>query len=179
MPDWLKIMFMITSTVIAIIVAVVLIYANKSSNCLLRKHLWNNRKNSKIDLTEFELRAINKPQGIPTSHPLTHRSTANSCHSLAQRQSSQLPTTSCDQSGSPFLYCSSKGKTDVHNEHLLKVKESSKMKMPATPGTVMNFLEDVGLDFHKYDKFKHAKEGFLIPHDLTKYFLIKPSECIL
>ena len=48
MPDWLKIMLTVTSTVIAIIVIAVLIYAEKSGNCLLRKHLWSNRYNKKL-----------------------------------------------------------------------------------------------------------------------------------
>ena len=37
MPDWLKIMLTFTSTVLAIIVIVVLIYTKKSSNCLCGK----------------------------------------------------------------------------------------------------------------------------------------------
>ena len=45
MPDWLKTMLTITSTVIAIIVVVVVTYAKKSGNCPCRKHLQNNRKN--------------------------------------------------------------------------------------------------------------------------------------
>ena len=45
---------------------------------------------------------INKSNGISTSHPLTGRSIANSCHLLAQRQLPQLPDTSHDQQGSPF-----------------------------------------------------------------------------
>ena len=43
MPDWLKIMLTITSTIIAITVIVVLINATKFGNYLLRKHLQNNR----------------------------------------------------------------------------------------------------------------------------------------
>ena len=61
MPDWLKIMLTITSTIIAIIVIVVLIYVKKSGNCLHRKHLQNNRRSKKTDLNEFELREINNP----------------------------------------------------------------------------------------------------------------------
>ena len=59
-PDWLKITLTITSTIIAIMVVVVLIYAKKSSNCLSGKHLWNNKKNKNTDLNEYELREINK-----------------------------------------------------------------------------------------------------------------------
>ena len=39
MPDWLKIMLTVTSTVMTIIVIAVINYAKKSGNCLLRKHL--------------------------------------------------------------------------------------------------------------------------------------------
>ena len=39
MPDWLKIMLTVTSTVIAIIFIAVIIYIKKSGNCLLGKHL--------------------------------------------------------------------------------------------------------------------------------------------
>ena len=113
MPDWLKIMLTITSIVIAIIIVLVLIYTKKSGNCLLRKHIWNNRKNKKTDFSEFGLREINKPHDISISHPLTHRSTANSCHSLAQRQLPQLPNTSHDQPDSPLLCHSSKGNTSI------------------------------------------------------------------
>ena len=48
------------------------------------------------------LREIDKPQGIPTTHPLSCKSTANSCQSLAQRQLPQLPNISHDQPDSPF-----------------------------------------------------------------------------
>ena len=86
MLDWLKIMLTITSTIIAITVLVVVIYAKKSGNCLHEKHLNSNRKNKKTNLDEFELREINKPHSISMSHPLTCRLAANSCHLLAQRQ---------------------------------------------------------------------------------------------
>ena len=56
MPDWLNIMLNITSTIIAIIVIVVLMYTKKSGNCVHGKHLQNNRKNKKTDLNEFELK---------------------------------------------------------------------------------------------------------------------------
>ena len=106
-------MLTVTSTVIAIIVIAVLICARKSGNCLLRKHLLNNRKNKKTNSNEFELREINKPHGISTSHPLTCRSTAISCHSLAQRQLPQLSNTSHDQPDSPLLQHSSKGNINI------------------------------------------------------------------
>ena len=38
MPDWLKIMLTVTSTILAIILVVVVIYAKKSGNCLCGKH---------------------------------------------------------------------------------------------------------------------------------------------
>ena len=69
MPDWLKIMHTVTSTVIAIIVLVVVIYAKKSGICLSRKHLQNNRKNKNTNLDEFKLKEISKPNSILATHP--------------------------------------------------------------------------------------------------------------
>ena len=94
LPDWLKIMLTVTSTVIAIIIIEVIIYVKKSGNCLLGKHQQNNRKNKKTNLNEFELRETNRYHSISASHPLTHKLTTNSCHSLSQRQLPQLPNTS-------------------------------------------------------------------------------------
>ena len=37
------------------------------------------------------------------------------------------------------------------------------MKIPATPESVKNFLEDAGLDFSKYDKFKCAQRNIIDP----------------
>ena len=37
------------------------------------------------------------------------------------------------------------------------------MKIQATPESVKNFLEDAGLDFHKYDKFKCAQRKIIGP----------------
>ena len=162
-PDWLTIMLTITSTIITIIVIVLSIYTKKSGNCLHGKHLWNNRKNKKTNLNEFELREINKSHSISTSHPLTHRLTANSCHSLAKRQLPILPNTIQDQPDSPLLHHSPKDSADVCNTHPLRVRESPKMKIPATPESVKNFLEDAGLDFCKYDKFKYAQRKIIDP----------------
>ena len=98
----------------------------------------------KTNLNEFELREINRSNSISTSHLLTHRSTANSCHSLAQRQLPQLPNTSFNQPDSLLLQHSSKGSTkkNVQNIQPFQIKESPKMKIPATPETIKNFLED-------------------------------------
>ena len=160
MPDWLKIMLTITSTIIAIIVVVVEIYAKKSGNCLCRKCLQNNRRNNTTNLDEFKLKEISKPHGISTSHPLMCRLTVNSCHSLAQRQLPQLPNAIWDQPDSPLLH---EDNADVHNICPLKVQESPKMKILATPESVYNFLEDAGLDFCKYDKFKCALRKIIDP----------------
>ena len=37
------------------------------------------------------------------------------------------------------------------------------MKIPATPETVKNFLEDACFNFCKYNKFKHTKERIIDP----------------
>ena len=103
MPDWLKIMLTVTCTVVIIIVIALIIYIKKSGNCLIGKHLQDNRKNGKTASNEFELTEINKSYDISISHPLSCSSTANSCHSLAQRQLPQLSNTShYDQPDSPF-----------------------------------------------------------------------------
>ena len=52
-------MLTVTATVKAIIVVTVIIYVKKSGNCLLGKHLLNNRKNKKTDFNDFELKQIN------------------------------------------------------------------------------------------------------------------------
>ena len=63
-------------------------------------------------------------------------------------------------------------RSEINN--LLKVKESPKMKIPATPETVKNnFLDDAGLDFHiciSTINLSIPNEGPLIPHDLIKVF---------
>ena len=59
MPDWLEIVLTVSSTVIAIIAIILLIYVKKSGKCLLGKHLQNNRKNKNTDVNKFELREIN------------------------------------------------------------------------------------------------------------------------
>ena len=159
MPDWLKIMLTVTSTVIATIVIAVIIYIKKSSNCLLGKHLWNNRKNKKTNFNESELREIKRSKSILTPHPLTHRSTANSCYSLAQRKIPQLPNTSHNQPDFPLEQHSS----NVWNIQPLQIKESPKIKIPATSETVKNFLEHAGLNFHKYNKCKCTQARIVDP----------------
>ena len=42
------------------------------------------------------------------------------------------------------------------------------MKIRATPETVKNFLEDAGLNFHKYNKFKNTQKVSLTPNDFIK-----------
>ena len=37
------------------------------------------------------------------------------------------------------------------------------MKILAIPELVQNFLEDAGLDFHKYDQFKCAQRRIIDP----------------
>ena len=76
MPDWLKIMLSVTSTVIAIIIIAVIIYVKISGNCHHGKCSQNNRKNKKTNLNEFKPREINRSHSILTSHALICRSTA-------------------------------------------------------------------------------------------------------
>ena len=37
------------------------------------------------------------------------------------------------------------------------------MKISTTPETVKSVLEDVGLNFHKYNKFKHTQKRIIDP----------------
>ena len=129
-------MFTVTSTVTGVIVVVLVIYTKKSGNCLCRKHLQNYRKNKNTNLDEFKLKEISKPQSISTSHLLMCRLTVNSCPSVAQRQLPQLVNASQDQPDSPLPHSSPKDSVDVHITQTLKVKESPKMKIPATPESV-------------------------------------------
>ena len=84
----------------------------------------------------MKLKEINKPHGISTSHPVMCRLTVNSCHSLAQRQLLQLPNAIQDQPDSSLLHSSPIDSADVHKTCPLKVKDSQKMKIPATPESV-------------------------------------------
>ena len=123
------------------------------------KHLQNNRKNKKTTSNEFELREIDKSHAISTSHPVSCRPTANSCYSLAERQLPQLPDTSHNQTDPPFYNLVQKAvQIKCLNLQHLQIKESPKMKIPATTETVKNILEDAGLYFCKYYKVKHTKK---------------------
>ena len=51
------------------------------------------------------------------------------------------------------------------------------MKIPATPESVKNFLEDAGLAFVNMINLNLSRERSLIPHDPIKYPLLKPHEC--
>ena len=51
------------------------------------------------------------------------------------------------------------------------------MKIPATPETVKNLLEDAGLDFHKYNIFKCTQRRITDPSWPNENTLIKSSEC--
>ena len=84
------------------------------------------QKEQEHRLNEFQLRKMNKSHSISTSHPLTCRSTANSCHSLAIKKLPQLPNTSHDQPDSATLHCCSKSNIDIHNVHPLKNQGVSK-----------------------------------------------------
>ena len=121
------------------------------------------------------MREINKPYGISTPHPLTHRSTAISCHSLTQRQLPQLPNASHDQPDYNILQKA----IQMSELSTLKVKKFPKMKIPTTPETVKNFLEDAGLNFHKYYKLNHTQKKIIDPPCLHNNIpLIKPSDCM-
>ena len=87
----------------------------------------------------------------------------NSCHSLAQKQLLQLSNAIQNQPDSLLLHYNPKDSVDVHNAHPVSFKESPKLKIPVTPESVNNFLEDICLEFCKYDKFKCVQRRIIDP----------------
>ena len=78
MPDWLKIVLRITSTIIGIVFLVVVIYLRKTGNCmLLGKHLNKKRKSKSVN-KGIELKELNFPQKPTMLRPLSNTSTNNS-----------------------------------------------------------------------------------------------------
>ena len=87
--------------------------------------------------------------------PLSHTCTNNSLKSVAQRELSQLPNTPQNLPDSPLLqYYQAQDK-----EKYIWPTDCLSIRIPATPDSVKGFLKDAGLDFSKYDKYQHKKQG--------------------
>ena len=159
MPDWLKIVPMITSTIIGIIFIVVMIYLRNTGNCMSSgKHLNKRRKSKSISQLShnegIELKELNCPQKSTVSRPLSSTSTNNSIKSMAQREPLQLPNTSQNHPDSPLLlyyWTQDKDKYKWPTDGL-------NIRIPTTSHSVKSFLKDAGLDFSKYDKYQCKKE---------------------
>ena len=108
MPDWLKIVLMITSTIIGVVFIVIMIYLRSTGNCMLsRKHLDKRRKSKSISQhshdKSIELKELNCPQKSTVLRPLFSTSTSKSLKSVAKENYSNCqihPRTSPD---SPLL----------------------------------------------------------------------------
>ena len=108
MPDWLKIVLTITSTIIGIVFIVVMIYLRRTGNCMLsEKHLNKRRKSKSVSQHAhnkgIELEKLNYPQKCTMLRPLSSTSTNNSLKSVAQRELPQLPNTSQNLPDSSLL----------------------------------------------------------------------------
>ena len=107
-PDWLKIVIMITSTIIGIVVMIVMICLRRTGNCMLLGKLLNKKRKSKsISQLPYkkgiEMKELNCSQKPTMSRPLSSTSTNNSLKSVAQRELPNLPNTSQNFSDSPLL----------------------------------------------------------------------------
>ena len=108
MPDWLKIVLMITSTIIGIVFVVIIIYCRRTGNCMpLEKHLNKRRKSKSISQQSHDkgiaMKELNFLQNSTVSRPLSSTSTNYSLKSVAQRKLPQLPTTAQNLPDSPLL----------------------------------------------------------------------------
>ena len=91
MPDLLKIVLTITSTIIAIVFVVIVVYLRRTGNCMLSgKHLNKKRKSktsSQIPHNKgIELKELNCSQKPSALRPLSCTSTNNSLKSVTQRE---------------------------------------------------------------------------------------------
>ena len=158
MPDWLKILLTITSTIIGIVFVVVTIYIRRTANCMLSgKHLNKKKKfksisqlphNKGIELNE--LKCSQKPTMLRS---LSSTSTNNSMKSVAQKELPQLPNTYQNLTDSPllqFYWAQDKEKYE-------QPTDSSSIRIPTTQDSVKSFLKDTDLDFTRYHKYQWKK----------------------
>ena len=165
MPDWLKIGLTITSTIVGVVFMVVMIYLRRTGNCmLLGKHLNKKSKSKSISRLPhnkgIELKELNCPQKSTMLRPLSSTSTNNSLKSMTQRELPLLSNTSEYLPDSPLLEYYQAQDKDKYKQPT----DDSNIRIPAAPDSVKSFLEDVDLDFSKYDKYRvKANSHYLIP----------------
>ena len=127
MPDWLKIVLIMTSTIIGIAFTVVMIYLRRTGNCMiLGKHLNKRRKSKSISQLPhnkgIEWKELNCPQKSTMLRPLSSTSTNNSLKSVAQRELPQLPNTSQNLPDSPLLqYYWPKTKESINDLEMVQI----------------------------------------------------------
>ena len=155
MPEWLKILLMITSTIIGIVFVVVVLYHKKTSNGKLsEKHLNKKEKSKSLGqyphIEDIELKEMNCSQKLTALRPMSHTSTNNSLKSMATDRVTQLLNPYQNLPDSPLLqYYWAQG-----NEKYKWPADSSNIRFTSTPDSVKSFLEDTGLDFSKYHKYQ-------------------------
>ena len=108
MPDWMKIVLMITSTIIGIVFMVVVIYLRRTGNCMLLGKDLNKKRKSKLisqlpPNKGIELKELNCSQEPTVLRPLSCTCTNNSLKSGTQRELPQLPHASQNLPDSPSL----------------------------------------------------------------------------
>ena len=106
MPDWLKIILRITSTIIGIVFVVIMIYLRRTGYYMISgKHLNKMRKSKPISQHSHNkgiaLKELNCPQKSTVSRPLSSTSNNNSLKAVAQRELPQLLNTSQNLPDSP------------------------------------------------------------------------------
>ena len=160
MPDWLKIILMIASTIIDIVFIVIMIYLRGSGNCMiLGKHL-NKRRNSKSTsqyshAKGIAMKELNCSPNSAMSRPLSSTSTTNCLTSAVQRELPQLPYTSQNLPDSPLLQYYWAQDRERHKQST----DSLNIIIPAAPDLVKSFLKELGLDFSKHDEYRCKKQG--------------------
>ena len=110
MPDWLKIILTITSSIIGIVFIVIMLYLRRSGNCvLLGKHLNKRKKPKSVSQDSHDkgivMKELKHPPNSAPSRPLSITSTITSLKSMAQRELPQLLNTSENLPDSPLLQC--------------------------------------------------------------------------
>ena len=90
-PDWLKMILMITSTIIGKVFIVIMIYLRKPGNCMLSgKHLNKGRKSKSISQHSHDkgiaMKELNCSLSSAVSRPLASTSTTNCLNSVAQNR---------------------------------------------------------------------------------------------
>ena len=136
MPDWLKIILTITSTIIGTVFIVILIYLRRSGNCVLfGKHLKKKRKSKSISQHSHDegivMKELKHSPDTVVSRLLSSTSTITSLKSMAQRELPQLPNVSQNLPHSNTL--EPKIKKNISDPQMVQIKN------PSNPGFSKKF----------------------------------------